>query len=221
MEPSKNLKGLDLRELMDFVEGVGERKYRARQLYGWLYAKGEQSFEEMTDISKECRSVLSRTAVVSNLINRSRAVSSDGTTKILYGLEDGKSIESVLIPPAGSRSGEDKRLTLCVSTQVGCPLACVFCATGSMGFTRNLTAGEIVDQVIQTQKETDTYVIDQIRIVDPTEVSVLRPRSRPSVTLVTCYPFYFVGDAPQRYIVQASLVSADKKSLTTSDDAEF
>ena len=88
------------------------------------------------------------------------------------------------------------------------------------GFFRGLkdvVAGDKIE--IQTQKETDTYVIDQIKIVDPTEVSVLRPRSHPSVTLVTCYPFYFVGDAPQRYIVQASLVGPDKKN--TSDDAEF
>jgi sortase A len=90
------------------------------------------------------------------------------------------------------------------------------------GFFRVLKDVAVGDKIeIQTQQNTNTYVIDQITIVDPSDVSVLRPRSHPSVTLVTCYPFYFLGDAPQRYIVQASLVGPDGKTLNTSDDAEF
>jgi len=84
---------------------------------------------------------------------------------------------------------------------------------------KDVTTGDTVELV--TQKKTVTYLIDQITIVDPSDVSVLAPRTRPSVTLVTCYPFYFVGSAPQRYIVQASLVSQDTKSQNTSDDAKF
>lgn len=90
------------------------------------------------------------------------------------------------------------------------------------GFFRGLkdvATGDTIE--IVTQKKTSTYVIDQITIVDPNDVSVLAPRARSSVTLVTCYPFYFVGSAPQRYIVQASLVGPDKKSQSDSDDAEF
>ena len=88
------------------------------------------------------------------------------------------------------------------------------------GFFRGLKDVATGDMIqILTQEQTNTYLIDQITIVDPSDVSVLRPRSHPSVTLVTCYPFYFVGSAPQRYIVQASLV--DPKSVNTSDDAEF
>jgi 23S rRNA (adenine2503-C2)-methyltransferase len=147
----KNLKGLDLAELQAVVEELGEKKYRAAQLYGWLYAKAAQSFDEMTDISKEFRTILSHTFKISNLYSIDKKTSVDGTTKHLFQLDDNSAIESVLIPSAIKSDAEAKRLTLCVSTQVGCPLDCKFCATGRMGFTRNLTAGEIVDQVIQVQ----------------------------------------------------------------------
>jgi 23S rRNA (adenine2503-C2)-methyltransferase len=148
----KNLKGFNLTELQAFVEELGEKKYRAAQLYGWLYAKAVQSFGEMTDISKEFRAALSSSAAITNLQPVAQSVSTDGTTKFLFSLEDGLAIESVLIPSTKKISGEDKRLTLCVSTQVGCSLDCKFCATGAMGFSRNLTAGEIIDQVIQVQR---------------------------------------------------------------------
>jgi len=148
----KNLKGLNLAELHSFVEELGEKKYRAAQLYGWLYAKAAQSYDEMTDISKEFRAVLASAASISNLQQIKKSVSTDGTIKFLFSLEDELAIESVLIPSSKKNSAEDKRLTLCVSTQVGCPLDCKFCATGAMGFVRNLTAGEIIDQVIQVQR---------------------------------------------------------------------
>jgi 23S rRNA (adenine2503-C2)-methyltransferase len=148
----KNLKGLTLAELQAFVEELGEKKYRAAQLYGWLYAKSAQSFDEMTDISKEFRALLSHIACISNLESMTHKISKDGTTKYLFKLQDGMAIESVLIPSERKTSEGEARLTLCVSTQVGCPLACVFCATGSMGFSRNLNAGEIVDQVLQVQR---------------------------------------------------------------------
>jgi 23S rRNA (adenine2503-C2)-methyltransferase len=147
-----NLKGLNLEDIQSIVEELGEKKYRAAQLYCWLYAKAAQNFYEMTDISKEFRIVLSNTSQISNLQTADQSVSADGTIKFLFSLEDGLAIESVLIPSTKKTSGEDKRLTLCVSTQVGCPLDCKFCATGAMGFLRNLTAGEIIDQVIQVQR---------------------------------------------------------------------
>jgi len=149
---TKNLKGLNLAELQSIVEGLGEKKYRALQLYGWLYAKAAQNFDEMTDISKEFRTVLSHSCHISNLQIADQSVSADGTTKYLFKLDDGLAIESVLIPGKKKSPELANRLTLCVSTQVGCPLDCKFCATGAMGFARNLTAGEIVDQVIQVQR---------------------------------------------------------------------
>jgi 23S rRNA (adenine2503-C2)-methyltransferase len=148
----KNLKGLNLAELQSFVEELGEKKYRAAQLYSWLYAKAAQNIDEMTDISKEFRVILSQASQISNLQTIDQSVSADGTTKYLFKLDDDLAIESVLIPGKKKSSEIDTRLTLCVSTQVGCPLDCKFCATGKMGFTRNLTAGEIVDQVIQAQR---------------------------------------------------------------------
>ncbi|MBN1396716.1 MAG: 23S rRNA (adenine(2503)-C(2))-methyltransferase RlmN [Bacteroidetes bacterium] len=150
----KNLKGLDLTELQKFVEELGEKKYRALQLYIWIYSKSAQKFSEMTDISKEFRSVLASSAAINNLELVTESVSTDGTIKFLFGLEDNLAIESVLIPSIKNKDGKDKRLTLCISTQVGCPLDCKFCATGAMGFIRNLTSGEIVDQVIQVQRTT-------------------------------------------------------------------
>ena len=159
------LKGMSLEELREFVESLGEKKYRAAQLFSWMYAKGAQSFDEMTDISGEFRAVLSARAGLGEMeIVRKSVSPNDGTTKFLFRLHDGMMIESVLIPPedsdrhvdsdeAARRSTEpQQRLTLCISTQVGCPLDCKFCATGTMGFLRNLTAGEIIDQVIQAQR---------------------------------------------------------------------
>jgi 23S rRNA (adenine2503-C2)-methyltransferase len=158
----KNLKGLNLAELQSFVEELGEKKYRAAQLYSWLYAKAAQSFDEMTDISKSFRTVLSQVSHISNLQLITQSVSTDNTIKYLFQLNDGLAIESVLIPSTKKSSEEEKRLTLCVSTQVGCPLDCKFCATGMMGFTRNLTVGEIVDQVIQVQKKSEKRITNLV-----------------------------------------------------------
>ncbi len=148
-----NLKGFSLKELQDFVESLGEKKFRARQLFTWIYAKRAKSFDEMSDISIDFRSLLTQTASLEALeAARTQVSSSDGTVKFLFRLSDGLMIESVLIPAETDSPGAEKRLTLCVSTQVGCPLDCKFCATGTMGFFRNLTTGEILDQVLQAQQ---------------------------------------------------------------------
>jgi len=149
----KNLKGLTLTELREFVETLGEPSYRANQLFSWIYEKIAASFDEMSDISREFRHKLAKAATLDALIIADRQASpNDGTLKILFELTDGKRIESVLIPPDPQAAEIERRLTLCVSTQVGCPLDCAFCATGRMGFSRNLTPGEIVDQVLQAQR---------------------------------------------------------------------
>ncbi len=147
------LKGLSFDELQSFAESMGEKRFRGAQLYAWLYAKSAQSFDEMTDISREFRALLHQSASIGNLevVTTSRSFA-DATTKYLFRLDDGAAVESVLIPPDKDSPGVDRRLTLCVSTQVGCPLDCKFCATGTMGFSRNLTSGEIVDQVLQAQR---------------------------------------------------------------------
>ena len=140
------MKGMTLPELENFVAGLGWEKYRARQIFKWLYNKQVDDFSKMSDIPKDYREKLSEVADINELkLSRFEKSNCDGTIKFLFELKDGEKIESVLIP-------DDSRLTLCVSTQVGCPIDCKFCATGAMGFKRNLTAGEIVDQVIQSQR---------------------------------------------------------------------
>jgi 23S rRNA (adenine2503-C2)-methyltransferase len=157
---ARNLLGMTKEELSQFAESIGERRYRGTQLFQWLYARGATSFAEMTDLGKTFREKLAGAATIGALQPVRHSVSdTDGTTKYLFALADGLRIESVLIPPASAfRAGEEdeddeqRRLTLCVSTQVGCPLDCVFCATGTMGFRRNLSAGEIVDQFLQVRR---------------------------------------------------------------------
>jgi 23S rRNA (adenine2503-C2)-methyltransferase len=159
----ENIKGMALEELRVFVESLGEKKYRAAQLFAWLYAKGAQSFDEMTDISLEFRTVLGHAARLDNLALVRKSVSSaDGTTKFLFRMHDGLLIESVLIPPEQDSPAAERRLTLCLSTQVGCPLDCKFCATGTMGFLRNLTAGEIIDQVIHAQRDASRRITNLV-----------------------------------------------------------
>ncbi len=158
-----NLKGFSLKELQDFVESLGEKSYRAGQIFSWLYGKRAGSFDEMTDISRKFRAVLQEMASIENLHIVARQSSpTDGTTKFLFELNDGLKIESVLIPPEKDSPAVEKRLTLCVSTQVGCPLDCKFCATGTMGFFRNLTAGEILDQVIQAQNHSSRRITNLV-----------------------------------------------------------
>ncbi|MBU1298915.1 MAG: 23S rRNA (adenine(2503)-C(2))-methyltransferase RlmN [Bacteroidetes bacterium] len=157
-----NLKGLSLKDLEEFVISISEKRFRGGQLFDWLYNKEVETFDEMTTMSKSLRAKLKETASIDsiNLLTFHRS-SDDKTTKFLFELSDGKKIESVLIPPrtafennSAEDEDEQKRLTLCVSTQVGCPLDCVFCATGTMGFHRNLTSCEIIDQYQQVKKIT-------------------------------------------------------------------
>jgi 23S rRNA (adenine2503-C2)-methyltransferase len=155
-----NLKGLTHKELEEFSISIGEQKYRGEQLFEWLYMKEANSFAEMTSFSKLLREKFVAAATISSItLVQQQKSHDDGTTKFLFELSDGKRIESVLIPPRtafkSSDAGEEeeqKRLTLCISTQVGCALDCVFCATASMGILRNLTTGEIIDQVMQAKK---------------------------------------------------------------------
>jgi 23S rRNA (adenine2503-C2)-methyltransferase len=151
----ENLLGLNAQELAAFAETLGQRRFRGRQLFSWLYAKGATTFSSMTDLGKDFRAQLEGAARIEGITGVEKKRSArDGTTKYLFSLADGLTVETVLIPPASAfqsaraaRQDEQRRLTLCVSTQVGCPLDCAFCATGRMGFLRNLSAGEIIDQV--------------------------------------------------------------------------
>lgn len=143
-----NFKEFTEKELAVFIARLGEKPYRTRQIINWIYNKLASSFDEMTDLPLKFREDLDKTAFISNLELLQEQISSDGTRKFLFQLEDSKSIESVLIPNA---RGEDK-FTLCISSQAGCALGCKFCVTGKLGLKRNLKAYEIVDQVIAVQR---------------------------------------------------------------------
>ncbi len=141
-----DLMGMSLDELGDFAEQVlSERRFRGKQLFKWIYKRRVTDFDAMTDIAKATRAQLKEVAHISRMEVRAAQRSRDGTIKFLWGLHDGLQVESVLIP-------EDTRLTLCISTQVGCPLDCDFCVTGKGGYTRNLSKAEILGQVIQAQE---------------------------------------------------------------------
>ncbi len=143
--PKINIKALTIDELKTLLAGLGCKPYRAGQLFAWIYRKGAQSFDEMTDIAKAERTLLASRFSVASLNLLRQELSSDGTRKFLFGLEDGHTVESVLIP-------EEDRRTLCISSQVGCAQACRFCITGGGGFQRNLKAYEIADQVVVVEK---------------------------------------------------------------------
>ena len=140
-----NLKDLDPPGLRERLAADGVAPYRADQILAWLYARGIDDPSEMTDLSRELRDRLASSWRTRALETVTLQRSTDGTRKAVLRAEDGALLESVLIP-------DDDRITLCISTQVGCPLACSFCATGAMGFTRNLTTAEIVDQVCRMRE---------------------------------------------------------------------
>lgn len=136
-----HLSGLLPEELSSFVGEMGEPRYRARQIFKGLHARRLLSFDEMTDLPKAFRGKLSEAAVSSTLLVESKYVSEDGTRRFLMKTVDGYPVETVYIPTAG-------RDTICFSSQSGCPLKCDFCLTAKLGLLRNLTAGEIVEQII-------------------------------------------------------------------------
>lgn len=138
--PTADIKSLDRAGLADALASLGEPSFRTTQVSRWLYARGARDFAEMTDLPESLRASLAQRFSLSfpELVRRQE--SADGTRKYLWRLADGATVESVGMPGAG-------RLTVCISTQVGCALGCAFCATGRSGFVRNLSPGEIADQV--------------------------------------------------------------------------
>ncbi len=139
---------LSLDQLIEYLEAKGEKKFRAKQVYEWLWQKSARSFEEMTNLSKALRETLNLDFYLRPIVEDKVQHSNDGTIKSRFRLHDGHLIESVLIPVA-----HDNRFTVCVSSQVGCSLTCSFCATGRMERKRNLDAGEIYDQVVLVNQQ--------------------------------------------------------------------
>ena len=139
------LLGKSLEELTEWVQEKGQPAYRGKQLHNWLYQKGARSLHDITVFPKQWREQVQDQTIGRSAI-APRSIASDETRKYLLRLDDGEVIETVGIPTA-------KRLTVCVSSQVGCPMNCDFCATGKGGFTRNLNAHEIVDQVLTVAED--------------------------------------------------------------------
>ncbi|MDX9842386.1 MAG: 23S rRNA (adenine(2503)-C(2))-methyltransferase RlmN [Aquabacterium sp.] len=135
-----NLLDFDLDGLTAFCEQLGEKRFRATQLFRWIHQKGATDFDQMSDLAKSLRSKLKGVATLQGLSVISEHVSSDGTIKWLFDVGAGNAVESVYIP-------ESDRGTLCVSSQAGCAVGCRFCSTGHQGFSRNLTTGEIIAQL--------------------------------------------------------------------------
>jgi 23S rRNA (adenine2503-C2)-methyltransferase len=135
-----NLLEFDLEGLAAYCEQLGEKRFRATQLFRWMHHRGASDFTQMSDLAKSLRDKLAGTAIIRGLDVVSEQASADGTIKWLFDVGGGNAVETVFIP-------EDDRGTLCVSSQAGCAVGCRFCATGHQGFSRNLTTGEVVAQL--------------------------------------------------------------------------
>jgi 23S rRNA (adenine2503-C2)-methyltransferase len=143
----KTLKGLILPEMREYFNSIGEPTFRAEQVFKWMYGDMVDDFDSMNNLPKSLRNKLSEKFILDTLRHSTSAIStSTGTKKYIFETNEGNKIESVVIP-------EKKRTTLCISTLVGCPLDCKFCATGLMGYQKNLTAGEIFDQFKLASKD--------------------------------------------------------------------
>ncbi|MEN8793687.1 MAG: 23S rRNA (adenine(2503)-C(2))-methyltransferase RlmN [Flavobacteriales bacterium] len=138
----RNIRALSQEELIAFFEDHGEKKFRANQVFDWVWKKSFTSFENMSNISKPTRELLEEHFYFNKLTIDTKQISTDGTIKCGFKLYDGSIVEGVLIPTK-------KRMTACISSQVGCSLACSFCATGRLKRMRNLTYDEIYDQVVE------------------------------------------------------------------------
>lgn len=152
---SASIKALGLAGLRGLVQEMGEPGYRAAQLCRWLYQRSARSFDEMTDLPADLREQLASRFALSFPRVIERQVSSDGTRKYLLELADGATIETVGLP-----SGD--RLTVCLSSQAGCAMGCTFCATGTGGFTRNLSPGEMVDQLAVVAEDFECRVTNAV-----------------------------------------------------------
>jgi 23S rRNA (adenine2503-C2)-methyltransferase len=147
------LSGLSLSEIEDFIKSIELPAFRAKQIHSWIYEKYASSFDEMTDLSAPLRKLLNEKARIRLLELAHLQISTDGTRKYLFKLPDGQMIESVLM-----KFSDRSSLSACVSSQVGCAVGCTFCATGYLGFKRNLNSQEIVDQIMSIQRESGSRI---------------------------------------------------------------
>jgi 23S rRNA (adenine2503-C2)-methyltransferase len=150
-----NIRNLSFDELKSSIESLGEKAFRAKQIYEWLWQKNAGTFDEMSSLSKELREKLQKNYYIDKIVLDDQQISSDKTIKCAFEVEKGKVVEGVLIPTKS-------RTTACISSQVGCSLSCTFCATGRLKLMRNLTAGEIVDQVVYLKNQAENRYKQQL-----------------------------------------------------------
>jgi 23S rRNA (adenine2503-C2)-methyltransferase len=148
MEKRENIRSLSLDEIQQALIDMGEKPYRAKQIFEWLWQKNCSNFTEMSNLPKPLRDKLEIGYYIDHINLKDQQISSDKTIKCAFSIDDGQIIEGVLIPTSS-------RTTACISTQVGCSLACKFCATGKLKLMRNLSPGEIVDQVVHLKNEAE------------------------------------------------------------------
>jgi len=159
MNTSKiNIREVSFQQIREFLINQGEKAFRAKQIWQWIWQRGVSDFQEMSNLSKNTREMLEHAYYFDKLIPEQTQTASDGTVKTAWKLQDGEIIESVLIPG-------NQKFTVCVSSQAGCKLGCKFCATGTLGFKRNLTTGEIFGQVIAAKKAAETQGLPLSNIV--------------------------------------------------------
>ncbi|MBI4821141.1 MAG: 23S rRNA (adenine(2503)-C(2))-methyltransferase RlmN [Deltaproteobacteria bacterium] len=149
LEARPDLRSLRMESLESIVEELGERPFRAKQISRWLHQKGVRSFGQMSDLSLAFRTSLEERARIGSMSVRRREVARDGTRKYAFATDTGHVVESVYIPDASTEG----RNTLCISSQVGCAIDCKFCLTASLGLIRNLSAGEIVEQLTRVKED--------------------------------------------------------------------
>jgi len=188
MNNAVQLTGLSQPEVVSFLETLGEPTYRGRQLFAALQHRRLRSFEEITDLPKDLRARLSNVAQAASLTVESQYLSSDGTRRYLMKTHDGLPVETVFIP-------EERRDTICFSSQSGCPLQCTFCLTAQLGLLRSLTAGEIVEQI-------------QIALNDAYGTSVKPPRGTNLVAMGAGEPLLNLDQ-----LLKALRVMADPQGL--------
>ena len=188
-----DLRDLALDELESIVREAGERAFRARQIMGWVWSRGAESFDAMLDLPAAFREELKSRFTIGSIARAQVARSSDGTHKLLLRLGDGEEIESVIIPTEG-------RTTLCISSQAGCAMGCGFCATARMGLHRNLTAGEILGQLMAARRELEPgEILTNYVFMGMGEPLANYPRLHRALTIMTAD--WGLGISPRRITV--------------------
>ena len=144
-------------ELITYITSLGEKKFRAEQIFSWIWSKNARSFDEMTDVKKEFRNFLNENCQILDCKIKTRQISQDGTIKYLIEFQDGLCAECVLM-----RFDNRSNLSMCISTQIGCKMGCKFCATGKNGYKRNLLAHEMLSQILLCQNDTNLKVTNVV-----------------------------------------------------------